>query len=200
MSTIHLLFISPSSVLSVLVFISLPLIWCVGLPCLPSCSLRPQCTLSLSLWKPRVDESASEVCETLIQTPLDHMVSSPPRQECVGNLSNSSASQCQIGFPPTPRSPCPRVHDLWLVWSGRKGWRQKETKEEASLFNYTVGLFNYKVDVETTWCCFCMLIPIWGIYSLLCTHTHTVPPFLSVSHPTNYILLTFTHCWACCVA
>ncbi len=46
------------------VFISHPLIWCVGLPCLPSCSLRPQCCLSLSLWKPRVDKSGSEVCET----------------------------------------------------------------------------------------------------------------------------------------
>lgn len=55
-----------------LVFVSRPLVWCVGLPCLSSCSLRPPCCLSLSLWKPRVDMSGSEVCETLIQTILDH--------------------------------------------------------------------------------------------------------------------------------
>lgn len=72
----HLLFILP-------VFFShlfLPLIWCVGLPCLPSCSLHPQCSLSVSLWKPWVDISSSEVCETLIQTLLDHMLPFPLRK------------------------------------------------------------------------------------------------------------------------
>lgn len=75
------------------VFISLPLICRVGLPCLSSCSLRPPCCLSLSLWKPRVDKSGSEVCETLIQNLLDHtLASSLPESHMFSTLPLPSAS------------------------------------------------------------------------------------------------------------
>lgn len=90
LSTVSL-FSSPTSFFR-LVFISRPLICRVGLPCLSSCSLRPLCCLSLSLWKPRMDRSGSEVCETLIQTLLDHRLTLSPREPHARRLTCMSAS------------------------------------------------------------------------------------------------------------